>query len=188
LKPRTLVHRPILLARTLIVFSAILQLWACNKVNRDSQASMLALVASRLPDCIATSTESRWQEVTVGTLATMQLPQDARPVTAPVGHWVWRLADYGGFGYSLRSRDSSSIQGIISDSSAGQHGWCVDRTDSHAFLARIVVGHMYASFGRHFEARWPLSDGGELVLSGMTDTTAGNVLLQIARTVRVHGS
>jgi len=118
----------------------------------------------------------------------MQLPQDAQSVTAPVGHWAWMLADYGGFGYSIRSRDSTSIPLIISDSSAGQHGWCIDRTASHPFLARIVVGHMYASFGRHFEARWPLEDGGELVLSGMTDTTAGNLLLQIARTVRLRES
>jgi len=137
---------------------------------------------------MATSAERGWQEAAIGTLATMQLPQDAQSLTAPVGYWAWKLANYGGLGYSIRPRDSTSIPLIIRDSSAGEHGWCIDRTTSHPFLARIVVGHMYASFGRHFEARWPLADGGELVLSGVTDTTAGNVLLQIARTVRLRES
>jgi hypothetical protein len=180
--------RPVLMARAMFVSSAVLQLLACDKPNRDSQASIPALSASRLPECMATPDQSGWQQAAIGTLATMELPQDARSVTAPVGHWVWRLADYGGFDYSIRSRDSTSIPLIISDSSADQHGWCIDRTARHPFLARSVVGHMYASFGRHFEARWPLADGGELVLNGVTDTTAGSVLLQIARTVRLRES
>jgi len=185
---RSQAHRSIVMARTLFVSSAVLQLFACDKPNRVTQAGMPALRASRLPECMATSAQSGWRQAAIGTLATMQLPQDARSVTTPVGHWAWRLPDYGGFGYSLRSRDSTSIPLIISDSSAGQGGWCIDRTAGHPFLARIVVGHMYASFGRYFEARWPLGDGGKLVLSGMTDTMAGNVLLQIARTVRLRES
>src|SRR6266568_6447834 len=168
---------------TLVASFVLLQQAGCEKgTGKHTAWATSPGLASRLPECVATPPDSGWQEVTLATFGRMHLPQDARSVTGPAGHESWMLGDYGGIGYTFRSEDSSSIPKIISDSSAGVNGWCLGHGGSAPFLARVVVGHLYASFGRHVEAHWALGDSRELVVSGMTDTAAGNVLLQIVRT------
>jgi len=167
------------------------------------RVSLQGRESSRLQACVATPPDSGWYVVEVGDVATVRLPPDARLTTVRTAdqnltpeqqralselRGSWMLADYGGIGLSLRPRTESSTAKILADSGAGRNGWCIGRSGDDRFLARMVVGHLYASFGRHVEALWALPDGRELVLSGVTDTTAGNVLLQIARSVRLRQS
>jgi hypothetical protein len=172
---------------TLLASFALFQQVSCEKANNeDDQPKMRPdLTSTQLPECVVTPLDRGWREVALATVATMHLPQDARPVTNTAVRVGWRLDDYGGVGYSLRSSHDSSIPEVITDSESGRKGWCIGGSAENRFLARVLVGHRYTSFGRHVEAHWALSDGRELVLSGVTDTAAGNVLLQIATSVRL---
>src|SRR5262247_3069847 len=95
---RSLGHFPI--PRTLGLLSSLLVVTACGSPKPQSQLSKEILVATTLPECPASAAESDWQQAVVARMATTRVPQDAHTVTAPAGHWVWKLGDYGGFGYS----------------------------------------------------------------------------------------
>ena len=199
------VLRRTLVAPMLVASLIVIQLFPADR-SASKIADRLSLQgreSSQLQACVATPPDSGWYVVEVGDVATVRLPPDARLTTVRTAdqnltpeqrralselRGSWMLADYGGIGLSIRPRTESSTPKILADSGAGRNGWCIGRGGDDAFLARMVVGHLYASFGRHVEALWALRDGRELVLSGVTDTTAGNVLLQIARSVRLRQS
>jgi len=174
------------LGLALILMVALCQSAACQRESTHNvQANARPdLTGIHLPECPATRPDTGWRQVELAGLGTMRVPPEARRATGD-GRVAWILGTYGGVSYFVRSQDQSRIRELAAG--LNRDRWCIGQGgDYHEFLARVAVGHIYTSFGKHIEAVWPLPDGRELVLSGVTDTAKDNLLFQIIRTVRLN--
>jgi len=115
---------------------------------------------------------------------TLRLPRDYSESQSGSGD-VWFFHD-GSVGYRLVPRAQRREDSLSKDSTAPGKGWCRENVDGKMALIKFTYATPATGPGYYLSELLPLDSGRDLRLIGfMRDTLRAQVLLEIARSVRI---